>query len=134
MNGQDPQRCIKQLLSLESRFASASSKIRAMRLAAMASCYRDAHDGDMAVEYFEKAIELEPNDSSYHYELGGMIKRSEFATLLDVPRALVTRSLAESGEERERCVCACVVTVQTSIVFSVVFVASCAESFGTGTE
>lgn len=89
MNGQDPQRCIKQLESLEQRFATAASKIRAMRLAAMASCYRDAHNGDAAVEYFEKAIELEPNDSSYHYELGGMFKRSEFATLLDVPRALV---------------------------------------------
>jgi hypothetical protein len=67
----------------------------------------DAHDGDAAVEHFEKAIELEPSDSAYHYELGvdevpqrrivngltcvvtgGMFKRSEFATLLDVPRAL----------------------------------------------
>jgi tetratricopeptide (TPR) repeat protein len=88
MNGQDHRRCIQSLLAMASLFESAPANIQAMRVASLAICYRDAHEGELAVEYFEKAIELAPNESSYHYELGGMFKRSEFSTLLDVNRAL----------------------------------------------
>ncbi len=95
MNGQDHRRCIAALQSIAPLFESAPNNIQAMRLASLAICYRDAHEGALAVQFFEKAIELAPNESSYHYELGGMFKRSEFPTLLDVNRALlhVQRSL-----------------------------------------
>jgi tetratricopeptide (TPR) repeat protein len=88
MNGQDHRRCIQSLLAMAPLFETAPPNIQAMRVASLAICYRDAHEGDLAVEYFEKAVELAPTESSYHYELGGMFKRSEFSTLLDVNRAL----------------------------------------------
>lgn len=39
---------------MEERFEEAPSEIQAMRLAAIATCHRDAHNGDLAVDYFEQ--------------------------------------------------------------------------------